>query len=590
MRNPRGHTGQMGRTGTAVLQPELEAFCQAAYSRLLGALILQCGDQAAAEELVQDTLVRVIDRWDQVSDMAYPMSWAHRVAYNLANSHFRRRAAERRAYGRQSQRRDLDWTTVDPDSADAVAIRRAVARLPERQRCALTLRYYGDLPVDAVAEAMGITTGSVKVFTSRALAALREDLGLTTDAVEPPTRTPARGPQTVDTGPMADRARRRQRIRRAGQALVGILVVGIAIALGMRFSDASRIPEIVTPDELQDSSWGPGIVRDLPPVVNAFLPTPPLVEAAGSLWTADPDGGAVLVQRDPADGNASATVVLTTTDATVCYVEEAGDDRLVLAVLCDPSSQGRRPLAVSLVDAEAGELVATVDRPPWNSVGDNVEYLAGAIWTAGREELVRIDPETGAAQTFTLPAGTFPRGATSAAGSLWLSTASLPDTDPAATGEVLRIDPETGEVITRVALGDAARSADAPASIAFLPWSLAATDEEVWVELAGEGRIARIDTVTGAVTDHIEVGAPSGTGQSPAALGRSQPIVGSNGLWVLVGDRLHLIDTTSGAIAVTISAPVRDASHVSGAAVTDRGDVWFGDWDRLVTIQTQRGG
>ena len=67
---------------------------------------------------------------------------------------------------------------VDPDPADAVAIRRAVAALPRRQWTALVLRYYADLPVSEVAALMGCAPGTVKSLTSKALTALRRVEGM----------------------------------------------------------------------------------------------------------------------------------------------------------------------------------------------------------------------------------------------------------------------------------------------------------------------------------------------------------------------------------------------------------------------------
>jgi RNA polymerase sigma factor (sigma-70 family) len=97
------------------------------------------------------------------------------VAINLANSYFRRRAAETRAKRRLRDRQQVDPRAgVDP--AAAIAIRTAVASLPRRQRTALVLRYYTDLTVHDVASAMGCPEGTVKSLTSKAIASLRQEL------------------------------------------------------------------------------------------------------------------------------------------------------------------------------------------------------------------------------------------------------------------------------------------------------------------------------------------------------------------------------------------------------------------------------
>jgi RNA polymerase sigma factor (sigma-70 family) len=101
--------------------------------------------------------------------MDSPEAWAFRVAFNLAASRFRRGAAERRARARLGP--PDDHAT---DHADAVAVRQAVAALPRRQRAALVLRYFADLPVDRTAEVLGCAPGTVKSLTSQAIASLRD--------------------------------------------------------------------------------------------------------------------------------------------------------------------------------------------------------------------------------------------------------------------------------------------------------------------------------------------------------------------------------------------------------------------------------
>ncbi len=153
---------------------DLVVFCDREYPRLVGALDLYIGDLLVAEELAQEALVRASQRWSRVSQLDSPGGWTYRVALNLANSWFRRRAAERRA-----RSRIMDHPAVhhDPDGADRAAVRAAVAALPEQQRTALVLRYYLDLSAGEVADRLGTTPGAVRASTKRAVAALREQLG-----------------------------------------------------------------------------------------------------------------------------------------------------------------------------------------------------------------------------------------------------------------------------------------------------------------------------------------------------------------------------------------------------------------------------
>lgn len=164
----------MTPAGTHEPDPALVAFCELEQPKLIGVLTLYCGNKALGEELAQEALARACLRWKQLKDMASPQAWVHRVAINLANSHFRRAAAERRARRRQAAQ--SSQASPSAETTDAVAVRDAVASLPRRQRAALVLRYFADLPVTEVAELMDCPDNTVKTLTRRALQRLGSDL------------------------------------------------------------------------------------------------------------------------------------------------------------------------------------------------------------------------------------------------------------------------------------------------------------------------------------------------------------------------------------------------------------------------------
>jgi RNA polymerase sigma factor (sigma-70 family) len=144
------------------------AYCRLVRPQLVGVLTLYCGDRHLAEELAQDTLVRIWDRWAQIERLPAREAYVHRMAINAANSRFRRLGAERRARARLAAARP-----TETDHAAGLAVRQAVAALPRRQRTVLALRYFVDLPVDEVALLMGCAPGTVKSLTSKAIAGLR---------------------------------------------------------------------------------------------------------------------------------------------------------------------------------------------------------------------------------------------------------------------------------------------------------------------------------------------------------------------------------------------------------------------------------
>lgn len=158
-----------GREG--VVTGDFAGFYHSHYPRLVGSLVLYTGDREFAMDLAQEALARAYRDWKKVSGLESPVGWLHRVAFNLANSAFRRRLVERRFLARSAgSTQDMHH---DPDAGEAVAVRRAVAKLPRRQKTALVLRYYADMSVAETAKAMDCAEGTVRALTSQALAALR---------------------------------------------------------------------------------------------------------------------------------------------------------------------------------------------------------------------------------------------------------------------------------------------------------------------------------------------------------------------------------------------------------------------------------
>lgn len=150
--------------------PDAVAFCRGIQPRLLGALTLQCGDAAVAEELTQETLAVVWDKWARVRRMDSPEAWALRVGYNLSKSWIRRRIAERRALHRALT------PPADVHLPERVDVRDGITRLPARQRAAIVLRFYSDLSIAQTAGVMGCAPGTVKALTHQGIEALRREL------------------------------------------------------------------------------------------------------------------------------------------------------------------------------------------------------------------------------------------------------------------------------------------------------------------------------------------------------------------------------------------------------------------------------
>ena len=167
-------------------EEEFEAFVAGSARSLLRTGYLMTGDLAAAEDLVQESLAKVAQRWHTVRQMSAPTAYARRVLINQARDD--RRRATRRALPLEAPPENL----VD-DAAAALArsdqLMRGLARLSPRQRATVVLRFYEDMTEAEVAEALDCSVGTVKTQTSRALSHLRAFLGEETDPAMQEART-----------------------------------------------------------------------------------------------------------------------------------------------------------------------------------------------------------------------------------------------------------------------------------------------------------------------------------------------------------------------------------------------------------------
>lgn len=161
-----------------VADKEVAGLVENLYPRVFGALALFLADDGLAEDLAQETMLRVWRERSRIPEIDHPDRWALRVAFNLAKSRWRRLGVERRSH--------LHGDTRVPvsDPADAMAVRVAVGELPPRQRAAIVLRYFNDLSVADAATVLGCAEGTVKALTSQAIVKLRKTLAFDFDLPE----------------------------------------------------------------------------------------------------------------------------------------------------------------------------------------------------------------------------------------------------------------------------------------------------------------------------------------------------------------------------------------------------------------------
>jgi RNA polymerase sigma-70 factor (sigma-E family) len=155
------------------VQADFDEFVRANADGLLRTAYLVAWDAKEAEDLVQESLFKVAQRWERGGRMESPLAYTRRVLFHLAL----------RESGRRARRRaelDIDAVERGVEAAGLVGLEtreeliEALGALPARQRAAIVLRYFLDLSETETARALGCSIGTVKSNTSKGLAHLRE--------------------------------------------------------------------------------------------------------------------------------------------------------------------------------------------------------------------------------------------------------------------------------------------------------------------------------------------------------------------------------------------------------------------------------
>ena len=160
------------RDRAASRDEEFAAYMQARQASLMRTAYLLTGDRHNAEDLVQTSLAKLYLAWDKVRERDSIDGYVRRIMVNENNSLWRRGWKKR-----EHATDELPEPTPHLDrhhDGRSDALWDLVQTLPKKARAVLVLRYYEELSEAETAEVLGISVGTVKSQTSRALAALRE--------------------------------------------------------------------------------------------------------------------------------------------------------------------------------------------------------------------------------------------------------------------------------------------------------------------------------------------------------------------------------------------------------------------------------
>ncbi|WP_327402879.1 SigE family RNA polymerase sigma factor [Streptomyces sp. NBC_01288] len=156
--------------------PSFSSYMRARQPVLLRTARSLTANPCDAEDLLQTALTKTYVAWERIEDHRALDGYVRRALLNTRTSQWRKRKVDEFACDELPEPETVGGAE-DPAEQQALhdAMWRAIAKLPERQRAMVVLRYYEDLSEVQTAEVLGVSVGTVKSAVSRALGKLRED-------------------------------------------------------------------------------------------------------------------------------------------------------------------------------------------------------------------------------------------------------------------------------------------------------------------------------------------------------------------------------------------------------------------------------
>ncbi len=145
-----------------------ERFCADEYPYIVNAVALVVGNVDVATDAVNEALARAWNRVRKGETIETLGAWIRVVAFNVGYDHLRRRTLEAKTLHKIAP----DETRAQANYGPSVDMRTALAELPPRQREVTVLHYFCDLPITEIAEALDISTSTVKSSLQQARSSL----------------------------------------------------------------------------------------------------------------------------------------------------------------------------------------------------------------------------------------------------------------------------------------------------------------------------------------------------------------------------------------------------------------------------------
>jgi len=173
-------------------EPVLEEVMRERSPRLLAYARLLTGDDAEAQDVLQDALVRTFSRGRAFDNANLAESYVRKAIPNVFVDRMRRRTSARRAHDKDVALGGHDVLT--PDREAVMDVRAALTTLPPQERACVVLRFYDDLTVPQIAAQLNLAEGTVKRYLADASGKLARILGEDVDASDEATGVPVQAP------------------------------------------------------------------------------------------------------------------------------------------------------------------------------------------------------------------------------------------------------------------------------------------------------------------------------------------------------------------------------------------------------------